>query len=166
MKRMWSRNQLTLMALSMAIQAMQSGNVENVKVFENIVDKDGHKRFIESDGVPYESITSAYCKSSLSGTHLMLVLAGVVPANTTIPSSTALAQFNLPKWIRDKIYPVQSNLIEYKEVVTINSEFNTKTMNVYMDKNSQGLVVVANGEFTTTTDRGFRIQFDLLIDNA
>ena len=79
MRRMYSKPQL--------LEAVeQEAEVNGLKAFENIVDKDGHKRFIE--GTPtnptIEGVEITYAKWSLSGTHLMLVMAGNVASTTVL----------------------------------------------------------------------------------
>ena len=145
-----------------------TGKVNGKIAFEDIEDAQGHKRFVEDDGVPLEQegFTSIYCKWSLSGSHLMLVLAGTIIANTTITNATTLAQYNLPEWIRNKIYGVQQNLLEYKSIICVAVDYDQQTMNVYFDKNANGVVLLANGEFTATKTCAFRVELDLLIDNA
>ena len=52
----------------------------------NLVDKDGHERFIEGD-IPDPEITGLtpiYYKWSLSGTHLMIVMAGTIENGTNL----------------------------------------------------------------------------------
>ena len=76
MRRMFSLKQLEEIANKQVQEQVSSGELENVKVFENIVDKDGHKRFIEGD-ITFENITGVskvYGKWSLSGNHLMIVI--------------------------------------------------------------------------------------------
>ena len=97
-KRMWTDREIR----SMAVDSVEKKN--NLKVFENIVDKDGHKRFIEGDITPAETtgITFTYAKWSLSGSHLQIVLAMTIAAGTY--STFYLGDItNLPKWIFDKI---------------------------------------------------------------
>ena len=105
MKRMWSKNELKNVIQEQA----SSGQLKEVKVFEEIVDKDAHKRFIEGEGdivLEQEGVDFTYAKWSLSGSHLLLVIAGTVEDETVLTSSTtAIVNFYVPKWIYDKIYP-------------------------------------------------------------
>ena len=52
----------------------------------NIVDADGHNRFIEGNIATeeIEGVTWAYARWSLSGTHLMCVLAGTIEDETAL----------------------------------------------------------------------------------
>ena len=45
MKRMWSKNELKQLANGQVQEQVSSGQLQNVKVFEEIVDKDGHSLF-------------------------------------------------------------------------------------------------------------------------
>lgn len=144
----------------------------NAKLFENIVDKDGHLRFIEGNGAVATDIhineEGLYCKWSLSGSHLMFVLAGSFDSGTSIPSGT-FASFELPKWIMDKIYPVFSSRVEIKEVALYNEDWSTEDSKLVLvlTKATNSLMSFINVQtgFTITKDRSFRIQCDLLIDN-
>ena len=162
MRRMFSKNQLE----ELAKQTIE--NASELKVFENITDEAGHKRFIEGNGTPLEQegFTSVYCKWSLSGSHLLMVLAGTIASGTTLALNTLLAKFTLPSWIQSKIYGVKVNLLEYKAVACITDSYTTETMNVYFDKMSDGVGIYVNvSAFTATSNDAFRVELDLLIDN-
>ena len=78
-RRMWTDRQIR----SMAVDSVEEK--ENLEIFERIVDKDGHKRFIEgeielADSITY--LTNLYGKWSLSGSHLMLVICIRTDENT------------------------------------------------------------------------------------
>ena len=91
MRRMYSENQL--------LKAVENESKENgLKVFENIVDKDGHKRFIEFDLSPktITGITPVYAKASLSGSHFMVVYAGTIENATAISGGTNICDIPLP----------------------------------------------------------------------
>ena len=134
---------------------------------ENIVDADGHKRFVEGNGNPVNmaGVTITYNKWSLSGTHLMFVIAGNVASGTSLAFG---CDFTLPKWIHDKIYPVfgGSILSLFKITLTDNS-WNTQEVNAYFGKASDNKVSItqSSGATEITSDKAFRIQYDLLIDN-
>ena len=163
MKRMWTDREIR----SMAVHSVE--NKEDLKVFEHIVDKDGHKRFIEANGTPttIEKVASGYCKWSLSGSHLMCVYTGNIESGAEIANLTALVQFDLPKWIRDKIVPALSNLVAYKNIVVVNtSTYVENSYQGYFDKNSDGIAFYLSASKTFDYNGTFRIQFDLIIDNA
>lgn len=142
------------------------------KIFENIVDKDGHPRFIEGDIEIQEStpLTKVYGKWSLSGSHLMIVLAGTAVAGTTLADNTFIVYLNntIPQWIRNKIYPIQGGLVAncvttfYKENQFWVNE--NKTLSLYK---ADDVLAIRNvvGDQTITNDSSFRLEFDLLIDN-
>ena len=137
-------------------------------LFENLVDNDGHKRFIEDNGTPRTDITgltSTYCKWSLSGTHLLLVFAGNVANTSTLANGAILCYFGVPKWILDKIYPVWSEYLESKSFQMRAEDWSSQDLAIVLQKGSNDLRLIKTGEITLTADRSFRIAFDLLIDN-
>ena len=73
---------------------------------DDIVDSKGNKRFIEGEGTPatITGMTITYNKWSLSGTHLMLVLAGTF--DNDVSATATLVSFELPEWILNKIVPI------------------------------------------------------------
>lgn len=141
-----------------------------VAIFENITDKDGHKRFLEGDielseNMP-EGVTLTYGKWSLSGTHLMLVLAGNIANGTELINSANVCELTtLPSWIVEKIYPVFNDVIERKKFDASASSWGTQILDVALRKNESGVFIRLASGLTLTADRGFRIAFDLLIDN-
>ena len=145
-----------------------TGKVNGKIAFEDIEDADGHKRFVEFDGTPatITGVNIVFCKASLSGSHLMIVIAGNVAESTTI-GAVNLAMFDLPEWIRNKIYPLWAggNLIEYKNVGAVATTYDEKQMKLYEDKTQNGLGIYLRESFVADADYAFRIQFDLLIDN-
>ena len=160
MRRMYSKPQL--------LEAVeQAAEVNGLKAFENIVDKDGHKRFIEGD-ITIETITGItkqYGKWSLCGTHLLIVLA-VEIENGTALSGTLLAKVNLPTWIMDKIYPIisGSNIINATNYKAFASDYTSQEMSVNLTKHVDNYLQIV-GSLTLTKTRTCRIGIDLLIDN-
>lgn len=148
--------------------AQAIGNIEELPVFENIVDKDGHKRFVEGNGAPaeIEGVTPSFCKWSLSGSHLMVVYSGTIADGTTVPYATPFARFALPSWVMGKIVPVLSNLIANKKLSVFNNQTYVETEYAgYFDKASETIDFYLYANLTPDYDGNFRIQFDLLIDN-
>ena len=141
-------------------------------VLEGIFDKDGNPRFIEgdvylNDGVT--GITKTYGRWSLSGSHLMIVLAGTIEANTTI-GAQLLSRVTLPSWIMDKIFPSGDTekqvAVKYAEQWEDNNTPITPIMYCGIQKNVDTAVDIATwGSKTFTNETYIRIQFDLLIDN-
>ena len=161
MRRMFSKAQLEEIALK------KVEDTQNLKIFENIVDKDGHKRFVEGNItiVATEGFTQLYGKWSLSGTHLMLVVACSVENATTWLGGKKLYEVELPQWIMDKIIPVASQRIENKSYSMFDSEAtSSQDFTTYFSKSS-GKLVLTLSPLTTNNKRYFRVVNDLLIDN-
>ena len=136
---------------------------------ENIIDEDGHKRFQEWEGVvatDIEGLTFTYHNVSLSGTHIMFVLAGTATNGTVIPASKNILSVTLPEWIRNKIIPVwQSIWIERKNINLYADNWSSQTLNVIFGKFVDNTMKIQTTDaLTLTADRSFRVQFDLLID--
>lgn len=164
MRRMYSKPQL--------LEAVeQEAEVNGLKAFENIVDKDGHKRFIEGEGeemADYPAgFTTTYSKWSLSGNHLMLVLAGTIEASSSINTSQ-IFKFTLPQWIYDKLYPSIDPYLDFKSIPTTSSGFSTTdTFTVCLVKqiNSTEVRITALAKNFAASKTAFRIAFDFIIDN-
>ena len=143
----------------------------DARLFENIIDNEGRKRFLEGNGssLNQAGVNITYCKWSLSGTHLMLVAAGTIADETVITNGTVLATFQLPSWIHDKIYPVWGgDRLEIKPYTLTADNWSTQTSSTVLTKSAstRALQFVQSGALTLTATRGFRIVYDLLIDNA
>ena len=164
-KRMWTDREIR----SMAVDTVE--NKTNLKVFENIVDKDGHERFIEGEGTPIEreGVNSSYCKWSLSGSHLMLVLCLDIEVDGEIPANATIGTYDLPSWMVDKIIPVfASNFIDVKSMIFRDSSWAQQNMSVGLSKGNDGkikLINVGAAVTITSTKKYGRVQFDLLIDD-
>ncbi|MBO7691179.1 MAG: hypothetical protein J6T10_00915 [Methanobrevibacter sp.] len=141
----------------------------NAKIFENIVDKDGHNRFIEGD-INIETITGVsklYGKWSLSGTHLMIVLCLSLADTTALTNGQVFAFLPLAQWIMDKIVPVYARMVATELYNAYASDYTSQSFQTYLRKNDTGtsLEIVKNNNLTLDKDRTVRIAFDLLIDN-
>lgn len=145
-------------------------------IFEKIADKDGHLRFIEGNGVLIkEGYTPTYNKWSLSGTHLMLVIAGSFDGELSVTSGDDIARYDsIPQWVNDKIFPLsgeESGAITRAVIYAINnSGVNVGDAGIiYLFKFNSKLYINAGTTFTLgtaeATNSHIRIQFDLLIDN-
>lgn len=145
----------------------------HARILEQIEDANGHLRFIEGAGVPMVSagFTSNYCRWSLSGTHLMFVLAGTFEENAEAPGGNyTFARFTVPAWVYDKIYPVfASSHIESKETKLQADDWSIQTGKpiLVLGKSGENTMSLTNvaASFNTTKLCHFRVQFDLLIDN-
>lgn len=165
MKRMWSKNELK----NLTQEQISSGQLKNVKIFENIVDAQGNKRFIEGDisllETAEEGIAKTYGKWSLSGTHLLIVLGLSLP-NTLEIVSGRKAILTLPKWVYDKIVVLFSaSIVDYKGYVAYADDYSTQNVNVYLQKYTDNALTMYFNGLTLTADRKVRIAFDLLIDD-
>ena len=149
-----------------------TGNVNGDTEFENIKDSNGHNRFIEGN-ISFPTITGVeftYGKWSLSGSHLMIVLAGNAAEGASFSGYASIVSFsNIPLWIMNKIYPVfGANYIEVKTFDMYNEDWSKETnpIRIGLSKSGSSMALSNFGStYTTTKDRGFRFCFDLLIDN-
>ena len=139
-------------------------------LMENIVDADGHNRFVEGDITIEEitGITQTYGKWSLSGTHLMFVVCIELANDAVIPSSK-LCRINLPDWVSNKIVPIYGNTLNpyiafTGGVITGGTGTGNQQISCSLTKESDHIAINLY-TVTSTGDRGFRVQFDLLIDN-
>lgn len=142
---------------------------------EDIVDANGHKRFVEFEPTILDENLSAlepYCSCSLSGTHLMLVLAFNVANGVSIGGAySGLVQVDLPAWVKSKIVGMAGgNYLHYEPALTgYTSGFTalTKKIKYSILKNTNGIAIAwEEGSAYTWTETGtYRIAFDLLIDN-
>ena len=147
---------------------VSSGDI--LTIMENIVDSQGNKRFVEGVGELGPNVASGvnitYNKWSLSGSHLMFVLAGAVEANTVLGSpNQIIVTYAIPDWIFSKIYPIASASIEIKEIGMFKSEYTFDSLKFLLSKGSTKVSLSQLDSYTPTVDVSFRIQFDLVIDN-
>lgn len=151
--------------------AQNIGTISELPVFENIVDAQGNKRFIGGNGLPVElaGITYTYSRWSLSGSHLLIVLAGTIANEVQITDGRMLFNLNeIPQWIKDKIVPTFLNIVDLKSISVYADDWTTQTMLITLKKTATDLYLDKAGgsTFTASKDRNFRFAFDLLIDNA
>ena len=143
-------------------------NIKNgtTHLFDNITDSHGNKRFVEFDGVlpSIEGLTITYAKCSLSGTHLMAVVAGNIANTTILTNGAVLCRFTIPTYISSKIHPVFSNAVETKVVTAYASDWTSQDVVTVLQTGTNVLSITKVGNLTLTADRNFRIQYDLLID--
>ena len=138
---------------------------------DNIIDHDGKTRFLSGD-ITVETIsgvTQTYGKWSLSGTHLMLVVAGSTEANTTIADNTTIANIPLPRWIMDKIIPStfasgQFVAADNQKFYTNSYSFTQKVLTLVKPNDEQLRILNSAGNFTLTNATEFRFEYDLIID--
>ena len=135
---------------------------------DDIVDSQGNKRFVEADGevvTEASKLTPSYCKWSLSGTHLMCVLAGTVTANVYIGLFVSMANFTLPSYIGSKIFPVYRKSVETREITIYDANgLINQNVNFQFQYENNVISFVPQADIHVTSTGYFRIQFDLLID--
>lgn len=145
-----------------------TGNIINGIKLSQIVDSQARPRFIEGDlsMQTVEGITFTYGKWSLSGTHLMIVLAGDVAENTMLANGVIYASANLPTWVLNKIIPLYANVgVSAKTVEFYADNWQSQTAKFSLTKTSNiNLRILKTGNETIQTASHFRIEFDLLID--
>ena len=167
MKRMVDLSLINLLA-SIGAAGITAESILNPKM-ENIIDEDGHKRFQEWQGVAdtIEGFTADYFKASISGTHLMIVIAGNLADTTTLTNGANIGHIDIPKWVYDKIFPVWGNYyVERKSVRLLADDWSEQTGDMVLIKTATpNRISISNiTPVTLTKDRKFRLQFDLLID--
>ena len=141
-----------------------NGQEVNANQLEGILDKNGHQRFIEDTPTLAQLIEDivVYAKWSLSGSHLMLVLAmyNNSGASITVPQYAEFCSFvSLPDWVKAKILPTNPNANILGDVAGVS---NVKCTKASSDGNVK---FVAFENFTIADGGAVRMQFDLLIDN-
>ena len=133
---------------------------------ESIVDSHGNPRFVESDITmnTITGITQTYGKWSLSGTHLMIVIAGTIVTGDYTGKSWAT--ITLSSYIAQKIRSIVGNVVEYKNVTAYTSNYQTQNLQIglFIVPATNTLRVNLVSPITITADSNFHIQFDLLID--
>ena len=160
MKRMWTERQVRALGVDATEQK------ENLKVFEHIVDKDGHPRFIEGEITieTIEGISQSYGKWSLSGSHLMIVLALSVENALVVSTGNVAIISNIPSWVMDKIVALTGSTVVPYVNFTFVGGGTTQALAAQLLKSSNNLYIQMYS-FTSSGDRSGRIQFDLIIDN-
>lgn len=140
---------------------------------ERIVDHNGNFRFVEGNITLNSNITAAtlkFGKWSLSGSHLMIVLAfaNETENNITIKDYTALSNtFELPAWVLAKIFPIASNVVsqESGHIVNPNSAAEVKANKAnYLVKRATSLHIATSEKITLESNEAYRVCFDILID--
>ena len=139
-----------------------------LQAFEEITDKDGHKRNTGgdinlTDNTP-AGITKTYGKWSLSGTHLLMVLGLELTANTY--ASSEIATFTLPEWIYNKVDILfQSSVADRKIIPAWDNNYGSQNLTFTLNKLGNNTLQIGMSGATLSADRKCRIAFDFLIDN-
>lgn len=141
---------------------------KELPLFENIVDQNGNKRFIEGVITPetITGITWSYAKWSLSGSHLMIVVCGQIASTNKFNGGDALFKVYLPEWVMDKITPTLNKLISYSTFTAVDEFYSSEVVRNYYDKETTYILCGVSADSSTfENDANFRIQFDLMIDD-
>ena len=110
-------------------------------------------------------MTLNYGKWSLSGSHLMLVIACNYNADISIADGTTLFRIDdIPNWVVQKVYPILGNLIIYQKASLIHEDWTRGEKEFYLAKVYDVLRIYNNGAITDSKAGMFRLRFDLLID--
>lgn len=162
--------------------AIFSGNVAiggtltatNAKIFEDIRDANDNKRFITFSVNAHDltGMVTTYRKSTLSGTHMMIVHSFYTNDEVTISSYDWLDLITVPAWVYEKISPISSltnRVIIKTETYTNQYGESQGTFRCSLQKESTPNVIsVRNPDgIALTIPSGVycRIQYDLIIDN-
>lgn len=147
---------------------IEGGTVEADVLMENIKDEDGHNRFIEGDIEieTKEGLTKDYGKWTLSGSHLLIVLAFTIQSGITIGVEKLGELKDLPQWIKDKIIPLFSRYVFANSLNGFTDSFGILQGGFSLYKQDSGEIEIRSyNSVTSTAITHFRVAFDLLIDN-
>lgn len=149
------------------IKGLNKGEGASLNI-TTLTDSNGNPRFIEGDGTLTEitGITYTYNKWSLSGTHLMIVLGMTIANNTEITNNTKFVEYKVPSYILDKVFALYGTRINRVDFSGWSSAGQSQTLNLGLVKNSDSLSIeyIQTASTTMSSERTYRIQFDLLID--
>ena len=144
----------------------ETGDTAN-PTMENIKDLNGNLRFIEGDLITEEltGVTFNYNKYSLSGTHLMFVLACSIVNTTVVADGTKFASVELPSYIANKIVALFGKNVSVITNTAYSASWGTQTFKFRLIKETDNLFEIRSVDpVTLNTDKNLRVQFDLLID--
>lgn len=154
MKRMWSLKQIKDFIKS------------TTKDIATLVDAQGHNRFIEGDITieTIEGVSKTYGKWSLSGTHLLFVLALKLDNATEFTYGDNVAIIELPEYINSKIVEIFSSVVSVQVVRTFGSGTDTSITFGLMKLADNKLHIQTLQNYTAAREEYMRVNFDLLID--
>lgn len=142
-------------------------NNDPIVICENLNDANGNARFVEGNLTTetISGVTFTYAKWSLSGSHLMIVLAGEIAANVTT-SVENWASVILPNYIASKINPIiGTTYIAVENYKAYHSDWTDMRIAIAYAKSGDMIVLQQVDSDNNTSEKAhFRIQFDLLID--
>ena len=147
------------------------GDTSGIKI-EDLVDADGHKRFISGEMTlpTITGVTFSFAGWSLSGTHLQIVVAGKMTTDATFTFQQLGTCKDLPQWVIDKIYPFgdSENIVDNKRVPIMYDQVLDSTLSLWCGLTKvSNQIIVATWQSATpviTQDGYFRVAFDLIID--
>ena len=148
--------------------AQSIGAISELPIFENIVDAQGNKRFIEGDIEieTKEGLSKDFGKWALSGSHLLIVLAFTIQSNITIGVEKLGELKNLPDWVKGKIIPLFSRYVFANSVNGFTDAFGVLQGGFSLYKQDSGEIEIRSyNSITSNAITHFRVAFDLLIDN-
>ena len=141
--------------------------------FENIIDKEGHKRFQEWDISDLSTgLDITYSKVTLSGSHLMAVVSGINNTENAITLPNRMFNATLPTWLLEKLYAPNGNNTDSRDI----SAHNLKVFSSVWDEATSYLTIVhitpSSNSFTMQTgavisvpaNSYIRLQVDLIIN--
>ena len=138
------------------------------KNINTLVDSQGRDRFIEDDIEieTLEGFTFSYYKWSLSGTHLMIVVAGKINNATVVAGGTILGIVRIPEWVFNKIIPLYQGTqnVALQNVNLYKDGETNQTIQARLAKGTTALTI-SFSSLTLNADREYRFNFDLLIDS-
>ena len=135
-------------------------------ICENFTDSHIRNRFVEGNITTstITGVTFTYAKWSLSGSHLMIVVVGQIEENTAISFGTWGDLMSIPSWIRNKIVPTFSDIVDLKDTYLWKDDWNVQQIGFCLAIGEGYFNLVQFVGDTINFDGQFRIQFDLLID--
>lgn len=147
------------------IQQFVDEDNDPIIVCENFLDKNHNPRFIEGNLTVNNptGVTISYSKWSLSGSHLMIVIAGSVASGNALPFTTWVNLNALPNYIKNKIVPIFDDIVDIKYTKAYKPDWSGYDMGFVLTK-SGNVSIVQTGLESLDYNGNFRIQFDLLID--
>ena len=151
-----------------SLEDIRDSNGDALIICERLTDENGNARFVEGN-LTTETITGVtftYAKWSLSGSHLMIVLAGNVANGSTINYSQWFNLNNLPNYIKSKITPTFSDVVTIKTTSVYKSDWTYKEIGFVLYKTASTIECYQYTNESFDYDGQFRIQIDLLIDMA
>lgn len=155
--------------MSYVNEIVLNGATVQLNSLEGLQDANGNNRFVGGNitsGV-ITNVDFSYCKWSLSGTHLMLVICAYNNTEQSIASDTIFGSVALPNYILNKIVGLvgATHIVSKSTAITFNdSNYQSGSFNIYLVKDSTGVTVKKWGA-ETIAKCNIRIQFDLIIDN-